>query len=159
MTEVTQDPTAAPSNPNASTTEGWKQAAVHQGVYMPSGAVVDIKLPNLTALAKSGSIPNELLELVTQTVAQGGIDEDDAGLLSRLDDLHNYLVAETVVNPDITVDDVPSLPPEDVATLVEFAFRQRDSDITGRQLGGLEKVESFRRFRGLPSLDSPLLDV
>lgn len=150
---------AAPTPKQATTAEEWKEAAVHKGITLASGRVVDIKLPNLTALAKADAIPGELLELVTEVVTNGGVDGVDTTLLGRLDALHRFLVAETVVNPDISEADVDALPPEDVATLVEFAFRQRDTDVIGHHLGGLETVAEWRRFRNLPSLGPDLLDA
>lgn len=153
--------TAAPpqTDKQAVSADGWKDRSVHKGITLASGAVVDIKLPNLTKLAKADAIPNELLELVTEVVTNGGVDGVDTSLLGRLDALHRFLVAETVVNPNITEEDVDDLPPEDVATLVEFAFRQRDTDVIGHHLGGLETVAEWRRFRNLPSLEPGLLDA
>lgn len=142
-----------------STKTSWKNVKVHKDIRLPSGALVDIQLPNLTDLAKSGTIPSELLTLVTEAVTGGGLDDVDTSLLSKLDDLHRFIVARTVVSPEITEEDVNDLPPEDIATLVEFAFRQRDRDVVGHHLGGLETLAEWRRFRNIPGGEPAVLDA
>jgi hypothetical protein len=65
----------------------------------------------------------------------------------------------TVVEPKITIDDVPELPYEDIEMLAELATRQRDLDAVGNHIGGLHEVEAFRTFRGLGAADSPLANL
>jgi hypothetical protein len=52
-----------------------------------------------------------------------------------------------VAEPDITPEDVPDLPVLDRDMILEFALRQRDTDAVGHQLYGLEKLDSWVRFR------------
>lgn len=156
--------TAAPQQ--ASSKSDWKKRALHKGVTLPSGATVDIKLPDLTQLAQSGTLPAQLMDLVTKIItgksaseAEGAEAPDATEILTRIAELHSFLVAKTVVHPSITEDEVDDLPPEDVAVLVEFALRERDMDVLGRHLAGLEKIDDFRRFRQLPGVDEDLQDA
>jgi hypothetical protein len=52
-----------------------------------------------------------------------------------------------VVKPELSEDDVDEIPAEDFGMLVEFALRQRDTDVLGHHLAGLETTEAFRKFR------------
>lgn len=124
----------------------WTGRKVHTDITLPSGMKVDITLPNLPALIKSGALPNELIEVATKAATNKDIPED---LFERLDEFNRFLVAKTVVKPAITEDEVDQLPSEDIEMLVEFATRQRDMDAIGHHYAGLETVDSFRQFRRL----------
>ncbi len=132
--------------------ESWEDKRYHRGVTLPSGAVVDIKLPDLPALAKAGDIPNELLEASAKL--QKAIDDKDRSALTtetlvNLEEFMQYLLPEMVIQPKITAEDVHSkIPSEDKELLVQFAQRARDLDAVGRHLAGLEKLAEWRRFRG-----------
>jgi hypothetical protein len=144
------------------TKEEWGRAAVHT-ITLPSGAVVKIKLPDLAALIKGGQIPNPLLEVAQKIGAgepvtapeEGKGEGDEKGiskeLIGQISDFHSFLVSETVVEPTVTQEEVESgaVPTEDIAVIVQFALRERDFDVVGHHLGGLEKVTEFRKFRGL----------
>lgn len=141
----------------------WKKNRVHEGVTLPSGTVVDITLPNLAQLIKGGQIPNELLEVATKIgLGQMKPDEDvSTDVINQVSDFHAFLVSQTVVKPTVTQEEVSNgeIPAEDVSVLVQFAMRERDTDVVGHHLAGLETVESFRRFRGLDSSVEDLLDA
>src|SRR5688572_20448247 len=101
----------------------WKKAKRHE-VTLASGTVVEIELPNLPALIKGGEIPNTLLDVA---IAQQKLDaEITPEQIKEQFVFYRFLVAKTVVSPEITEDDVEELPYEDVEMLVEFATRQRD---------------------------------
>jgi hypothetical protein len=153
--------------------EQWKGAAVHS-ITLPSGAKVDIKLPDLAQMIKGGQIPNELLE-VAQKVGSGqsigdalaseeqkeadkekGVSKE---LIGQISEFHAFLVASTVVEPVVTKEEALTpgfLPAEDLAVIVQFALRERDFDAVGHHLGGLETVPEFRQFRGL---DTSVADI
>lgn len=156
MSEISDTPdadgvdTAGPADSAAA----WKQKRNHT-VTLPSGARVTIKIPNLTAMAKSGQLPNSLLELVANKEADTKLTAQQE--LEKLDEFHRFLVPLTVVEPSITADDFDDLPPQDVGMLVQFATRQIDMDAVGHQLGGLEVIKEFRKFRGLDDSLSDLL--
>ena len=124
----------------------WIKARLHENVTLPSGFQVDIELPNLPALIKSGSLPNELVEVATKAATEQEIPPD---LFERLDEFNTYLVAKTVVKPEVAEEDVNKLPTEDIDMLVGFATRTRDMDAVGKHIAGLETIDSFRKFRKL----------
>jgi hypothetical protein len=125
--------------------ESWKSRKRHT-VTLQSGAVVEIEIPNLPLLIKTGRIPNHLIEVAVKAQTATRITKED---VEDQYEFYRQLVALTVVEPELTADDVDSLPFEDVEMLVEFATRARDIDAVGHHLGGLETVDSFRDLRGL----------
>ena len=127
----------------------WKSAKIHS-VVLPSGIEVDIEIPNLPQMVKTGQIPNDLLDAALGAIQRDEITPD---LLKEQADFYNKLVATMVVSPSIAEEDVPELPYEDVELLVELGTRQRDLDAIGRHIGGLHKSDEWRRFRGLDYLD------
>lgn len=131
----------------------WVKNKVHT-VKLSSGTQVEIQLPNLPELVKGGNLPNKLLEVATKRLQQQDIT---AELISDLADFNRYLVAKTVVKPEIAEEDVPNIPYEDVEMIVAFANRERDVDAVGHHIAGLEVDEDFRRFRGLPDSQEGLL--
>jgi hypothetical protein len=134
----------------------WQKASVHEDVTLPSGFVVDIKLPNLAALIKSGALPNDLIEVASAAAAAGEVPPE---LFEKLDEFNRFLVAKTVVKPEIAEEEVNSLPTEDIDMLVGFATRTRDMDAIGHHIAGLEKIDSFRKFRGLESSPTGVLGL
>lgn len=139
--------------PKAAASVGdWEARRNHYGVTLPSGAVVDIRLPDLPAMAKAGDIPNELLEASVQL--QKAIEDKDRSALTtetlvNLEEFMEFLLPEMILQPKITAEDVQTkLPSEDKELLVQFAQRARDLDAVGRHLAGLEKLAEWRRFRG-----------
>lgn len=135
----------------------WKKAAVHPGVVCPSGEVIAIKLPNVATLAKNGEIPNELVDIAT-TVSQVGLDKAPPDALEKLADFQQFLVAATVHEPKITVEEVPDLPAEDIEFLQALAFRQRDYDALGNSIAGLDKLANYATFRPDNDSDEVALD-
>ena len=124
----------------------WIGSKVHKDITLPSGFQVDIELPNIPALIKSGALPNELVDVATKAATEQDIPED---LFEKLDEFNNFLVSVTVVKPEIKPEDVHDIPSEDIDMLVGFATRTRDMDAVGHHIAGLEKIDSFRQFRGL----------
>lgn len=124
----------------------WKKAKTHEAV-LPSGLSIEIQIPNLPLLVKTGQVPNDLIESAIGAM-QGDV-QITAELLSEQAEFYNKLVAIAVVTPAITEADVPELPYEDVEMIVEFATRQRDVDALGRHLAGLHRSKEWRSFRGL----------
>lgn len=130
------------------TKSAWIKHKIHEDILLPSGMYVDISIPNLPAMIKSGQLPNPLLDVATKAATDQEVPED---LFEKLDELNTFLVSKTVVKPEITVDEVNDLPAEDLDMLIGFATRSRDLDAAGNHIAGLEKIPSFRRFRGLDS--------
>lgn len=137
----------------------WKKKAVHSNVVLPSGAVISVKVPNIAALAQSGEIPNELVDIATATSNMASPEDIPADALEKLAKLQNYLIALTVVEPSITEDDVKDLPAEDIPFITDIAYRQRDIDAVGRSIAGLDRVGKYARFRDDDDRDEALLDL
>lgn len=131
----------------------WKAAAIHDDVTLPSGIKVSIKIPDLPALIEAGQIPNELVDLAV-SVAQGGRNVPSGSeLVGKQIEFTKKIVAETVIEPKITEEDVATLPVEDRELLVNLATRATDVDAAYNHIGGLHKQAQFRAVRGLPDSD------
>jgi hypothetical protein len=134
------------------TLEAWKGAKRHT-VTLWSGIQVEIEIPNLPKMLAGGSIPNGLVQAAVAFAQKPKITPE---LVQEQYDFALYIVTQTVKVPVVEEADVESIPYEDLEMLLEFATRQRDMDAVGCHLAGLEKIESFRRFRGLPDSDDDL---
>lgn len=132
--------------PSSNKLSAWKKAKTHE-ITLPSGTEVTIQVPDLAALIESGDIPNSLLDIAVQ--AAGGDAELTPELLKQQRSFNDHVILKTVVEPALTPDDLAEIPAEDKAMLVEIATRQRDLDALGNHIGGLQKIEAFRTFRGL----------
>lgn len=124
----------------------WKKSRVHE-VTLPSGFQVKIIIPNLPQLIKAGQLSNELINAALG--ATQGDEKITRETIEQQADVYNKLVSITVKEPTVTEEDVAELPYEDVEMIVELATRQRDIDAVGHHIGGLEKIEEFRKFRSL----------
>lgn len=150
--------------PKAVSASAWKKAKVHEGVTLPSGAVVDINVPNLSQLIASGQLPNSLVDAAMKL--DGAAKEQgekpnklDPELLRDTWEFVKYIVPLTVAKPSITSDDVDDLPIEDAEMITSFATRRNDIDAVGHHLGGLETHRRFRELRGLITLDEAMADI
>jgi hypothetical protein len=138
VTEATKTPPAV---------NRWKALGKPQPITLPSGIEVKIKVPDLAEMLRAGEVPNELIKVAAEArddIAPGGFDMEK---VKEATDFMRFLVAATVAEPDITPEDVPDLPVLDRDMILEFALRQRDTDAVGHQLYGLEKLDSWVRFR------------
>lgn len=156
MTEIQTAP-----EPRTKSKDAWKAKKVHRDVVLPSGATVDITLPNIAQMAKTGSIPNGLLRIALKQDPKPGETKPEAeDILKENWEFAEFIVPIMVVEPaGLTVDDVNELPPEDVELLVAFAIRQTDTDAAHRHIGGLETYQSFRDARGIFTSDPDILGV
>jgi hypothetical protein len=134
----------------------WKARRKHQ-VTLPSGAQVGIVIPNQAALLKGGQIPNDLLAIVLKQ--QKGDEDLTVEDIKQAAEFDRFLVTQTVVEPEITEDDLNDLPAEDLTMLVEFATRRRDTDVLGHHLAGLETTDEFKKFRDLEERLAGLSDL
>lgn len=143
MTE-TQTETPA-EKPKASSKTAWKKAGTHEGITLPSGAVVDVRLPNLPELIAAGAVPNELVDAAIEFGTQRKITPE---IIAESWEFVKYVVPITVTSPAISADDVSDIPSEDLQMIAGFAARTVDVDAVGHHLGGLETSAAWRRFRG-----------
>lgn len=146
----------------ASTAAGWKKAAVHT-VVLPSSAVVDIRIPDVSALIKTGEMPQHLLAAAIKIAKSDEADkEPSVEEMEHEIEFKNLVCLATVVAPSITMDDLDSktgIPTEDKDMIVAFAMRQAEFDAEGNHIAGLDSSEKFRTFRGISSLYSDVEDV
>jgi len=127
---------------------GWKNSRRHT-VTLPSSSEVDLEIPNLPQLIKTGQIPNNLVDAALGAAQSQQGKAPTREQIGQQAEFNDHLVAITVKDPEITADDVADLPYEDVEMIVEIAMRQRDVDAIYHQLGGLHKSEEWRSFRGV----------
>lgn len=142
-----------PEKPKPTSLTQWKRGKVHEGVTLPSSAVVSVQLPNLADLIKKDAIPNTLLDAALESIPKD--DETSEQKKERLIKQWDFLcwaIPETVVSAELKPEDVSELPFEDVEMLAGFIQRTNDIDAVGHQLGGLEVQDSFREHRGIASL-------
>jgi hypothetical protein len=135
------------------TADALKARAIHRDVVLPSGAIVDVRIPNLPQMVKSGKIPNELVDAAIKHQTAEAITRE---ILEETWDFTRFIVPRTLVTPEITEDDVEGMDALDIELLVNMASRRADTDAVGRQLGGLDTQEKFRNFRDVLSLRAAL---
>ena len=162
MAGTKQAPASRPSKKRS--VEEWAALALHD-VTLPSGMEAVIRFADIPALIKSGRLPDQLQGAAARrffgsengAAASDGDGED--GAKAAIDDaqrieiakataeLYEYLVLESVVEPELTAEHLPRLPAEDKEMLIEVSLRERDTDALGRTLGvePLSRWETFRR--------------
>lgn len=150
-----------PKSSSSQSKAAWTKRAVHH-ITLPSGFQPDIKIPNLALLAKLNKIPEKLRQIAAQEALEPGSGLDaardstgqiDPEVVKESVELQEWLVIEMVVNPVLTVEDLPGLPQEDLEMLVEIAERRRDTDATGHCIGvePLNRWVPFREEHGCAS--------
>jgi hypothetical protein len=121
--------------------------------------VVKIRLPDLTRLLKNDLLP-ERLRAVALKQAFADVEPEPQSENGSTNDAERYetakematlldwLVADMVLEPELTQDDVETIPGEDRDMLVAIAQRERDIDALGVTLGvePLSRWDTFRRF-------------
>ena len=137
---------SATTKPKTATAAAWKKAKRHEGLTLPSGTVVSVELPNVPKMIKSGTLPNELLDAALE---HQGVDKVTRDVIEQTWAYTCFIVPRTVVSPEVTEEDVPDLPAEDIEMIVNWAARTSDLDAVGHHLAGLEVQSDFRQFRGL----------
>lgn len=133
----------------------WKKTKRHP-ITLPSGFEVEIEIPNLPLLIKTGQLPNNLVTDALGAIQTGKLTPE---ILHQQSDFYDKLVSTAVKVPEITEEDVHELPFEDVELIVEIATRQRDLDAVGHHVGGLHTNEEWRKFRGLSPSNTPVEGV
>lgn len=137
----------------AKTLDAWTKAKVHEDITLPSGFQIDLEVPNLPQLIANGDIPNELVDVAIGVAS--GRSTPGRDVIEQSVDFAAKVVSLAVKAPEITEQDVlgGKVPYEDVEMIVEIATRQRDLDAVGKHIGGLDKLQEFRTFRRLDSIE------
>lgn len=131
--------------------DAWKHAAVRE-VELQSGAGIVRQRPGTLAQAiRGGRVPNPLLELAVRVEYRGMTDEEVAGLSAEQaaawEEFKNWYIAETLVEPQVTPEDVAELPVGDREQLWRSAWHMFDA--IGDAVRSLAEYQSFReRARG-----------
>lgn len=139
----------------------WKKAGQHD-VTLASGFEVAMRIPNLPELVQSGEFPNHLVETAIKLANADPADPENkitADDIKEQAEFYRALVSKSLVDPEVTPEEVKDLPFEDVELIVSIATRQRDLDAVGNHISGLEKSEQWRRFRKVQDIYEDLEDV
>lgn len=157
-----------PSTLQPTSKAAWAQRSVHT-VTCPSGAVVRIRIPDLSMLLAQDAVPDRLRAVALQKVSEAFAEalrtpvadpaegEEpsaptlDVEALKELAELHQWLVTQMLVEPELTLEDlegpVEERPPgDDLTMLVQIASRERHTDARGVVLG-VEPLSRWERFR------------
>lgn len=127
----------------------WKKAAFHT-ITCPSGVVVGIRVPDLAALIEAGQIPQHLLEAALEAAGQtSDVKPPSVEAVVQQREFTDKLTQLTVIEPKLETEDLAEIPFEDKELICAIALRVRDVDALGDHIAGLDKVEKFRRFRGI----------
>lgn len=136
----------------------WKKQKQHD-VTLASGVKVTIELPNIVDLVRSGTLPSHLVPIALgqeKPAGDGTMSQED---VQKHAEFVDYIVAQTVVEPNIEPKDVRELPAEDQELLLGIATRTTNRDGTGRHIAGLEVQDDFSSFRGLGPSGTPALGL
>ena len=136
----------------------WSKAAVHT-ITLPSSTVVEIRIPDLAGLIEGGELPQHLLSAALKAAgnqAAGEESEITVEDIRREREFTNFLVAKTVVSPELTPETATQVPTEDREMIAAIALRLRDLDAEGSHISGLDSSEKFRKFRGLGEFEPTL---
>lgn len=136
---------------------------------LATGRAVRFQLADLSMLIRAGKLPEELRvsaqlavahaegiegyieDLVQLAIVRGGdVQATIAAALGQVDELSHHLVAEMLVEPEVTAEEVAAgmFHELDVRMLLEFAERRRDTDADGTRLPiMLLDPERWARFR------------
>lgn len=150
--------TKTETEPKPASLSEWKKATVHT-VRLPSGMYVGMKVPDLAGLIEAGVIPQNLLDAALAVTGDDAEKKPDRDFIVKEKEFTDALVIASVVTPKITPADVDEIPFPDKVMLMEIATRQRDLDAEGNHIGGLDKSDKFRKFRGLDQFDTTLEDL
>jgi hypothetical protein len=136
---------------------------------LPTKKVVRFRIPDQSALLRSGRLPEQLREVALLIAAHPGgaegyfeelvqvamIRGEGQETISRAIalglDLTHVLVSEMLVEPEVTAEEVASgkIHELDVRMLLEFAERRRSTDAEGNRLP-IITLDEWARFRDVP---------
>ncbi len=155
--------------------EAWAKAndaGPHLAV-LPTGKAVKFRIPDSSALLRSGRLPEslreaavifashpegpeELMRELVITATLRGPGQDTLGrMIQAGQDLTPYLIAEMLVEPEVTAEEIADglLPDLDMRMLLEFAERLRNVDAEGNKLP-IITLDEWATFRRQPARDA-----
>ncbi len=146
------------TQPKIASLSEWKKAKTHI-VRLPSGPYIGMQIPDMATLIEAGTIPQNLLDAALSVAGGQEPEKPTKEFILQEKEFTDKLVLAAVVQPKLTPADLEDLALVDKAMIVEIATRQRDMDIEGNHIGGLDKSSKFRKFRGLDQFDTDLEDL
>jgi hypothetical protein len=129
---------------------------------------VIVRIPNIMDLVRAGKVPADLLEVASREAldqplfqqgangeSAGGFDVDAAvAMIKSAGEFQQFLVSQMLIEPELTVDELVDVPPEDLDYLIQIADRRTDVDAKGVRLGVMPLSEAERfHFHHKGSLD------
>lgn len=170
----------AKTKPRVVTKSRWlaaNDAGPHYAV-LPSGldpdgdhSYVRLTVPDPAALIRSGKLPKELQEaavvfanhpdgpdelmreVVVAAALRGAGQDALARLIASGEELGYHLIAEMLLEPEITVEEAKTLPEMDRRMLIDFAERRRNVDAAGNRLP-IITIDDWLSFRARPDDDA-----
>lgn len=167
MSATTQKKTSR-STPNdwAGSASAWKKRGAPHRITLPSGQRVLARVLGLATLARLEGLPEDLTDSVVLHVTnleRGGLPavigaelgkvETDPEAAARVQKyvadfgvLTRYLVAEALVEPELSVDELTQIPEDDLEMLMRIATGRQAFDAAGVRIG-VEPVDAWATFR------------
>jgi hypothetical protein len=166
--------TAKPPTPEAwaGSAGSWKKRGGPHQITLPSGQRVLARVLGLSSLARLDGLPDDLVDAVVLHVVnaeRGGLpavigaeianangdekaQEQAAKHIAEFGRLTKYLVAEALVEPKLTVDDLDDVPEEDLEMLMRIVTGRQSFDAVGVRIGvePLDAWETWRSKHGCP---------
>ena len=136
---------------------------------LPTGKVVKFRIPDQSALLRSGRLPEQLREVALMvaahpegadgyfsdlvqlaTIRGEGQETISSAIASGLE-LTHHLIEAMLVEPEVTAEEVASgmFHELDIRMLLEFAERRRSVDAAGNKLP-IITLDEWARFRNVP---------
>lgn len=136
--------------------DGWRKLG-DRVVTLPSGAIVRIRILDLQTHLGLGFTPDGVriaalgdLTKVADDSSRSSAERDAAQ--TELAMILRGVVSEMLVEPAVSVDELASVPEQDVAFLLAIAQREATHDAAGEPLGYVRPA-SVARFRDEPGSD------
>lgn len=150
----------------AGTADAWKKRGGPHRITLPSGMRVRARVLGLATLARLEGLPEDLTDAVVLHVANleaGGLpavigvelanqktDPEAAARLAKhvadFGRLTKHLVAEALVEPAMTVDELDEIPDDDLEMLMRIVTGRQAFDAAGIRIG-VEPVDAWATFR------------
>ena len=144
----------------------WKRRGGPHTVTLPSGMRVTARVLGITSMARLEGLPTDLTDAVVLHVAnleQGGLpavigaelaaqktDPEAAARLAKhvadFGRLTRHLVAEALVEPKLTVDELDDIPDDDLDLLMRIVTGRAAFDAAGVRIG-VEPLDAWATFR------------
>lgn len=132
--------TTKTNRPGRVKTLGEWRSREERDVTLPSGAVVTIKLLDTQVYLRHGHTPDGLRsialgELANRVIAHDATLEERQIAADQLGAAHRAIIAEMLVSPVLTPEEVRDIPGWDLDMLLDIANRVCEEDAAGNAIG------------------------